>query len=51
MLKWDNDSPVTFKSNGHTVHDFDKRFEMEDDGLIMPYDKSFRWKILDNQNI
>lgn len=48
MLKWDNDSPVTFKSNGHTVHDFDRRFAMEDDGLIMPYDKSFRWKVLDN---
>lgn len=29
LLKWDNDSPVTFKADGHTVHDFDRRFQME----------------------
>lgn len=32
MLKWDKDSPVTFKSDGHTVHDFDARFAAEDAG-------------------
>jgi len=30
MLKWDNDSPVTFKADGRTVHDLDKRFYWED---------------------
>ncbi len=45
MLKWDIDSPVSFKSNGHTVHDFDKRFQMEDEGLL-PTDKRFLWKMI-----
>ena len=48
MLKWDTDSPVTFKADGHTVHDYDRRFQMEDDGLIIP-DKSFRWSMLDEE--
>lgn len=43
MLKWDIDSPVTFHPDGHTVHDFDQRFQAEDDGYIIPNDKSFRW--------
>lgn len=30
MLKWDNDSPTTFKTNGTTVHDLEERFEFED---------------------
>lgn len=45
LLKWDNDSPVSFKPDGHTVHDFDKRFELEDEGLI-PLDCQFRWSWL-----
>lgn len=49
MLKWDNDSPVTFKADGHTVHDFDRRFALEDDGLIAPDDKIFRWSMLDEE--
>lgn len=44
LLKWDKDSPTTFKSDGHTVHDFDKRFEAEDKGIIKAGDKKFRWK-------
>lgn len=47
LMKWDNDSPTTFKADGHTVHDFDKRFEMEDKGLI-EIDKPFYWKYLKN---
>lgn len=47
LLKWDNDSPVTFHADGHTVHDFDRRFQLEDDGLISPDDKIFRWSMLD----
>lgn len=46
MLKWDNDSPVTFHADGHTVHDFDRRFALEDDGFIV-LGESFRWKMLD----
>lgn len=39
LLKWDNDSPVTFRSDGHTVHDIEERFALEDAGLISPNDK------------
>ena len=49
MLKWDKDSPVTFHADGHTVHDFDRRFAAEDEGLIYPYDKVFRWSMLDDE--
>ena len=49
MLKWDEDSPVTFKADGHTVHDFDRRFELEDMGLLSPDDKVFRWAMLDDE--
>lgn len=44
LLKWDNDSPTTFKADGRTVHDYDKRFQAEDDGLIKAGDRKFRWK-------
>ena len=53
MLKWDSDSPVTFKApsvkggKGHSVHDFERRFQLEDDGLISPDDKVFRWSMLE----
>lgn len=46
LLKWDLDSPVPFKSDGHTVHDYDKRFEMEDKGIISP-NEPFFWKYLE----
>ena len=49
MLKWDADSPVTFKADGHTVHDFDKRFRLEDEGFISADDKVFRWEMLDKE--
>ncbi len=45
MLKWDADSPVSFKPDGHTVHDFDERFRLEDELLIDPT-KTFRWEML-----
>ncbi len=47
MLKWDDESPVAFHADGHTVHDFDRRFQLEDEGLIYPDDKIFRWSMLD----
>lgn len=45
LMKWDKDSPVTFHADGRTVHDFEKRFSMEDLNLV-PSDKKFRWKML-----
>lgn len=49
MLKWDADSPVTFHADGHSVNDFDKRFQMEDQGLIFPDDRVFRWDMLEQE--
>ena len=46
MLRWDIDSPMTFGSDGRTLHDYDKRFELEDMGLIDP-DRRFRWKMIE----
>lgn len=48
MLKWDKDSPVSFKPDGHTVHDFDRRFQLEDEGMIYADDR-FRWSMLDEE--
>ena len=53
MLKWDNDSLFSFKADGYTVHDYDKRFELEDQGLIKDSDR-YAWKkmkkILEGEN-
>lgn len=46
LLKWDADSPTTFKPDGHTVHDHDRRFAAEDAGRV-PTDRRFRWAMLD----
>ena len=46
LLKWDKDSPITFKPNGLTVHDFDKRFFYEDAGKV-PSDRRFKWRMVD----
>ena len=46
LLMWDKDSPIPFKADGRTVHDFDKRFQLEDDGHILP-EETFRWKMLE----
>ena len=45
MLKWDLDSPKHFHADGHTVHDFEKRFYLEDKGVV-PCDRKFRWNML-----
>ncbi len=45
LLKWDADSPVTFKADGRTVHDYDRRFAQEDLGIV-PSDRTFRWPML-----
>jgi len=49
LLKWDLDSPVTFRSDGRTVHDLDRRFSLEEKGAV-PCDRKFRWKMLDENN-
>ena len=46
LMKWDLDSPISFKADGHTVHDFDKRFRMEEEGYIDVH-RPFRWEMLD----
>lgn len=46
LLKWDSDSLVTFHADGHTVHDFERRFQLEDEGFIEP-NAPFRWSMLD----
>lgn len=47
LLSFDLDSPFYFKPGNITVHDLDRRFEMEDLGLV-PADRKFRWSMLDN---
>lgn len=47
LLKWDLDSPVNFKPDGHTVHDYDRRFQLEDEHFLTPGDPKFRWNMLD----
>lgn len=46
LLKWDNDSPFSFKPDGHTVHDFDTRFQLEDEHLLSST-IPFRWSSLE----
>ena len=46
MLKWDKDSPVCFVSNKRTVLDFERRFALEDQGLLSPDDRNFKWDML-----
>lgn len=48
LLQWDNDSVITFKPDGHTVHDYDERFKLEDNGIIIPNDNCFRWAWLES---
>ena len=44
LLKWDTDSLVIFKTTA-TVHDFEARFALEDEGVLQPGDV-FRWSML-----
>lgn len=45
LMQWDLESHIKFTPD-HSVHDFDKRFEAEDLGLV-PMNRKFRWKMLD----
>lgn len=46
LMRWDLDSPTTFKADGHTVHDYDLRFQLEEEGKI-PMGRIFRWEMLE----
>ena len=48
LLKWDADSPVTFHADGHTVQDFDRRFALEDEGLVDPKEP-WKWSKLNEE--
>lgn len=50
LMAIDCDSPVSFRPDGHTVHDFDKRFALEEIGAL-PTDRTFRWKMLDSEEL
>ena len=50
LMKLDIDSPVTFHADGHTVHDFDERFRLEDEGLIDPQER-FRWSMIEDGGV
>lgn len=50
MLKWDTESPRTFRTDGRTLHDVERRFVLEDQGYIAPDDR-FRWSYLEEQQI
>lgn len=47
LMKIDLDSPVTFHADGHTVHDFDARFQLEDQGWVTA-DDPWKWSYLKN---
>ena len=47
MLKWDRESLFTFRPDGHTLMDFDKRFRLEEQGAV-PTDRTFRWSMLED---
>lgn len=48
LMQLDLDSPVTFHADGHTLHDFDRRFAAEDAGDIDP-NKRFEWAFLNGK--
>ena len=50
LLKWDKDSPVTFKADGHTVRDFEKRFAMESKAKV-PIGRTFKWNLLEDKKM
>ena len=48
MLEWDTESPVAFNPHGHTLHDYEKRFEMEDSGAL-DSKKRFTWQLVKSE--
>lgn len=59
MMKWDRDllddqatciidRLLQFDTSGHTLHDFEARFRLEDEGMIRPEER-FRWSMLNEE--
>lgn len=49
MLQWDAESRRTFKPDGHTVRDYERRFAAEDAGIVPQ--SAFKWDMLDDETI
>lgn len=49
LQKWDGDSPVSFKPSQITVAKLTERFRMEDEGLLQPNDRTFKWSQLNDE--
>lgn len=48
LLKWDDETPYNHKFKPReTVHDYEKRFGMEDDGYFL-MNEPFRWSCLEH---
>lgn len=50
LLKWDKDSPVSFKGDGHTVRDYEKRFQMEAQAKV-PIGRTFKWNMMEDKSM
>ena len=50
LMTWDADSPVSFKPDGRTVHDYEERFQLEDEGLIRPGER-FLWSMIEDGGV
>lgn len=50
LLAWDTDSPVIFKPNGCTVHDYDERFRLEDE-MVIDKNEPFYWTYLKQKQL
>ncbi len=48
MLQWDADSPVSFRSDGRTLADYDQRFQLEDEHLAFP-DRPWHWRMFEEE--
>ncbi len=47
MMKWDQDSIRLFDPHGHTLRDFERRFQMEDRLHIDTDANGFKWEMID----
>lgn len=44
MDYWDADSPVSFRSDGRTLVDYDQRFQLVDEHLAFP-NRPWHWRM------
>ena len=50
LLEWDLDSPISFKGNGRTVHDHERRFQLQEQAKV-PMDRTFRWGMMEDKSM